>query len=179
LTNASKSFGTNLISFLEISSIEIGRRNVEIELVGCVEGFMMASELPKSAKEPLVGIFFYANSSLHIESTPLSQAERRGEDFLLHAGDLKYYWENTLAPSIPGHRDKSYDFFPRGRVVYSIKDGKFLLYHDICIPQTQITGVMAIMNLPEPPDTVIDLDVHYRCASCNGNYVSDSIWEEG
>ena len=140
---------------------------------------MVEYDKPEPAKEPHVGIFFYANSSLHIESTPLSQAEQRGEDFLIHAGDHKYYWENTLAPSIPGHRDKSYDFFPRGRVAYSIKDGKFLLYHDICIPQTQITEVMAIMNLPEPPATVIELDVHYRCASCNENYVSDSIWEEG
>jgi len=140
---------------------------------------MMASQLPKSAKEPHVGIFFYANSSLHIESTPLSQAEQRGEDFLIHPGDHKYYWENTLAPSISGCRDKSYDFFPRGRVAYSIKDRKFLLYHDICIPRTQIEEAMAIMNLPEPPATVIELDVHYRCASCNENYVSDSIWEEG
>src|SRR5271157_4150153 len=126
LTNASKSSSTNLISLLEKSSREVGRRNVETELVGCVEGFMMASLLPKSAKEPHVGIFFYADSSLHIESTPLSQAEQRGEDFLIHAGDHKYYWENTLAPSIPGYRDKSYDFFPRGRVAYSIKDRKFL-----------------------------------------------------
>ncbi len=139
---------------------------------------MVGYDKPEPAKEPHVGIFFYANSSLHIESTPLSQAEQRGEDFLIHAGDHKYYWENTLAPSISAHRDKSYDFFPRGRVAYSIKDGKFLLYHDICIPQTQITEVMAIMNLPEPPGTVIGLDVHYRCASCNENYVSDSIWEE-
>ena len=161
-----------------MSSTEIGRRNVEIKFGGCLERFMMASPLPESAKEPHVGIFFCANSSLHIESTPLSQAEQRGEVFLIHAGDHKYYWENALAPSIPGHRDKSYDFFPRGRVAYSIKDGKFLLYHDICIPQTQITEVMVIMNLPEPPGTVIDLDVHYRCASCNGDYVSDSIWEE-
>ncbi|MGO9566799.1 MAG: hypothetical protein ACLP5H_04575 [Desulfomonilaceae bacterium] len=138
----------------------------------------MVSKSIESAKEPHVGIFFYANSSLHIESTPLSQAEQRGEDILIHGGDHKYYWENTLAQSTPGHRDKSYDFFPRGRVAYSIKDAKFYLYHDICIPQTQIKEVMAIMNLPEPPATVIDLDGNYRCASCNGNYVSDSIWEQ-
>ena len=65
---------------------------------------MIASQSPKSAKEPHVGIFFYVNSSLFVESTPLSQAEQRGDDVIIHAGDHKYYWENTLAPSIPGHQ---------------------------------------------------------------------------
>jgi hypothetical protein len=138
---------------------------------------MTAVPLPVPAKEPHVGIFFYAKGSLYIESTPLSQAEQRGEDFLIHADDHKYYWETTLAPSTSEHRDKSYDFFPRGRVAYSVRDGIFLLHHDICIPQTKIAEVIHIMNLPAAL-THIDLDVHYRCASCNGSYVSDSIWEE-
>ena len=108
---------------------------------------------------------------------PLSQAEERGEEFLIHPGDHISYWETALHNMIPGIRGKSYDFFPRGRVAYSIRDDRFLLHHDICIPQEKIAKVMKIMNLPRSK-TKIDLDSHYRCAGCNGNYVSDSIWDD-
>jgi|WetSurMetagenome_2_1015567.scaffolds.fasta_scaffold299083_2 hypothetical protein len=131
----------------------------------------------RSSREPHVGIFFYVDRALHIESTPLAQAERRGEDFLIHPGDHASYWDMALRSAMPEHKLKSYDFFPRGRVAYSVRDDRFLLFHDICIPERRIAKVMEIMNLPRS-QTKIDLDSHYRCAGCNGNYVSDSIWEE-
>jgi hypothetical protein len=130
-----------------------------------------------SANEPHVGIFFYVNRILHIESTPLSQAECRGDDFLIHPSDHISYWETALVNTIPGLKGKSYDFYPRGRVAYSIRNDKFLLHHDICIPEKKIAKVMKMMNLRRS-QTKIDLDAHYRCAGCNGNYVSDSIWDD-
>jgi hypothetical protein len=126
--------------------------------------------------EPHVGIFFYIAGTLHIESTPISRAENRGNDFLIHPGDHASYWETDLKGTIPEHRTKSYDFFPRGRTAYSVTDKVFLLHHDICIPRERIAEVMKILNLPIGR-THIDLDSHYRCAACNGDYVSDSIWE--
>lgn len=117
------------------------------------------------------------NGVLHVESTPLSRAERRGEEFLIHPSDHISYWETVFINMMPGLKGKSYDFFPRGRVAYSIRDDRFLLFHDICIPQEKIAKVMEIMNLPQS-NTKIGLDSHYRCAGCNGNYVSDSIWDD-
>jgi hypothetical protein len=139
----------------------------------------MAPETPqpkRPEKEPHVGIFFYVKGTLHIESTPVSQAERRRGDFVVHSGDHISFWESVLTRVTQEQNMKSYDHYPRGRVEYSLREGKFILYHDICIAQNKVAELIEIMNLPQLQTTKVELDSHYRCASCNVNYVSDSIW---
>src|ERR1700686_1284544 len=79
---------------------------------------------------PRVGIIYLVAEELLIDSTPLAQARHYG-DFRIHErGHIDYWAELVKSGQVP---NTEYEEFPRGRVAYHTKSGKFTLLADKCI----------------------------------------------
>lgn len=130
-------------------------------------------------QEPLVGLFFCVDGELVILSTPLSEAENDG-DFVNDRRGHPDCWpsiaESLEKTSGRTYRDKSYDFYPRGRCVYSSKNDQFFLYADRCILRDPnlVERLIATLNIPKEK-VIKDRDFHYKCAVCNPDYVPDDV----
>lgn len=121
------------------------------------------SSSSNSAQEPMVGIFWFFNGKLIVDTTLLSQAERYA-DALTHPKGHPCCWaELQAAGSIPF--DIEYDDIARGRVTYDTVRDQFVLFRDPCIPMKTIRQIISRMHLPKDR-TVIALDPHYRCLHC-------------
>ena len=70
----------------------------------------------------------------------------------------------------------SYDYFPRGRVLFTVKEGRYWVYVDRCTHSDPviIAEIVGEFGLPEEKFEV-RLDSHYRCHACNPQYVPDAI----
>jgi hypothetical protein len=116
--------------------------------------------------EPRVGIIYLVGGELLIDSTPLANAGRYG-DFRIHEGGHIDFWgelvKNGKVPNC------EYEEFPRGRVAYYTKSGKFTLLADECIlSQEDVVGkILSQLNIP-PKDIDMGTDSHYRCFRCLG-----------
>lgn len=115
-------------------------------------------------EEPRVGILWFVNGNLLIQSTPLSKAETYG-DFLIQAESHESVWEQYQQTGIvPGEME--YDELPRGRVMYDTKTRRFTLLADRCIVRNKkiVRKIKQRMHLPK--NTTIETDRHYRCLVC-------------
>ena len=116
---------------------------------------------------PKVGIIYLVREELLIDSTPLAQAGHYG-DFRIHERSHIDYWaELVKCGKVP---NSEYEEFPRGRVAYHTKSGKFGLLADNCIlSQEKVLGkIFSQLNIPLE-NTVIGTDSHYRCFRCLGH----------
>jgi hypothetical protein len=116
---------------------------------------------------PKVGIIYLVGGELLIDSTPLAQAGRYG-DFAIHERGHSSYWaELAKSGRVP---NTEYEEFPRGRVAYYTKSGKFTLLADNCILSQKgvVTEILSRMNLPVG-GTQVDTAPHYRCFRCLGH----------
>ena len=115
---------------------------------------------------PKVGIIYLFEGELLIDSTPLARAGRYG-DFRIHErGHIDYWAELMKSGKVP---NTEYEEFPRGRVAYYTKSGKFTLLADACIlSQRVIVGkILSQLKIP-PKDVEMGPDSHYRCFRCLG-----------
>jgi hypothetical protein len=79
---------------------------------------------------PRVGIIYFVEGELLIDSTPLDHAGRYG-DFRIHERGHNSYWaELSRSGRVPSSECEEY---PRGQVAYYTKSGKFALLADECI----------------------------------------------
>lgn len=104
------------------------------------------------------------------EATSLTEAEPYG-DFLTHSRghyDVWTQWQRTRAP--PGTSrfilqtiaDHEYEFFPRGRIVYNMTTGQFILYADRRLQRdATIAAIASEFGLAAGTYTVRS-DEHYR-----------------
>lgn len=125
--------------------------------------------------EPEVGIFFIVGDELFRNSTPLSEAERSGDDTRIHPGNHRDFWEemrreNSLLSNVP------YDFYPRGRVLFNEKEGRFWVYLDQTTRKDRgmIVNILSEFHLPQDK-TKIRCDPQYMRLVCNPHYVPDAI----
>jgi hypothetical protein len=129
--------------------------------------------------EPKVGIIFYVEDELVILSVPVSSGEHDG-DFINYPRGHSDCWEALGAGRqrsiVHKNSDKSYDYFPRGRCIYSSKEDRYCLYVDKCLLEQPdvIDEIKALLRLPAEKSDV-KLDPHYRCAVCNPHYVPDDV----
>jgi hypothetical protein len=119
----------------------------------------------KSRSAPQVGIIFFYDHKLWIESTPVQKAAGHG-NFKDHDGDHSTYWDGLIKEGkVP--EDEEYQNVPRGRVVFHADTGRYHLLLDRCILRRKnlVAKIEQQMGLPaEETDT--DTDSHYRCAAC-------------
>jgi hypothetical protein len=88
-------------------------------------------------------------------------------DFRIHERSHIDYWaELVKSGRVP---NAEYEEFPRGRVAYHTKSGKFGLLADSCIlSQEKILGKVFSQLFIPLKDTVMGTDSHYRCFHCLG-----------
>jgi hypothetical protein len=116
---------------------------------------------------PRVGIIYLLGEELLINSTPLAQAGRYG-DFRIHErGHIDYWAELVKSGHVP---NTEYEEFPRGRVAYHTKSGKFALLADQCILSQEdiVSKILSQLNIP-PKEIEMGTDSHYRCFRCLGH----------
>ena len=112
-----------------------------------------------------VGLFFYVNKSVLIDSVNIENAEIYG-DFKIGRASHYEIWDKKYYKIYK----KDYDYFPRGRVVYKYKENKYILYADKCIDNE---GIMKIKNIFEIHNENVEIDrtdSHYVCKKCNKCY---------
>jgi hypothetical protein len=114
--------------------------------------------------EPRVGIFWFIDGKLILDSTPLSMAEPYGTA-LTHPTSHIDYWERLQRKGVVPV-DCEYEEPARGRVVYDGREQKYSLMADRCIlgRRDVVAEIMEAMHLPE--DTALSTDDHYRCYRC-------------
>jgi hypothetical protein len=123
----------------------------------------------KNAKPtaPNVGIVFLVGKTLLIDRTPVSEGGIYG-DFRIHERGHDAFWEMLRRTgAVPP--DTEYDDYPRGRVAYNTKTGKYSLLLDRCILKNKsvVNKIMSELNLPTKR-TEMDTDSQYRCPNCLG-----------
>ena len=128
------------------------------------------AELSSALKLAKVGIFFVVNGTILLDAVALEQGEPYGDTvgFSAHID----YWE-ALAPKTPTEqlfKSHSYDYYPRGRIVYFKDNNMFSLYADHCITEGDIKMIVAAFQLPSSR-VLRKRDQHYQCAKCNFWYV--------
>jgi hypothetical protein len=117
-------------------------------------------------RAPNVGIIYLVGDKLWIDATPLARAGNFG-DFSFHERYHFQYWQQLVKQrAVP---DTEYDRYPRGRVSYARKSGKFELLAGPCIlsERSLVAAILLQMNLASR-GTETGTDSLYRCFRCLG-----------
>ncbi|MDR2613894.1 MAG: hypothetical protein LBC91_01005 [Candidatus Accumulibacter sp.] len=97
----------------------------------------------------------------------MGKAEVYGESKTTSFSHLEF-WENELKKNMPW----DYDYFPCGRVVYSLRSKKYTLYIDRCLNDPEIIrSIAAEFGLSGKNGVCVRFDEHYQCYRCNRDYV--------
>jgi hypothetical protein len=122
-----------------------------------------------------VGIFWGIPGSdsrwtILTDATPLSEAEPYG-DFLTHPRGHYDVWSSwqTLSAAALAKQDipqavayHEYEDFPRGRIVFQIKSGQFIVYADRRLQRSDVVTDIATLFAIAPGTFVVRSDAHYR-----------------
>lgn len=125
----------------------------------------MAKKTPQTRAAQQVGVIFFFDRKLWIESTPLGKAGIYGE-CKIHDGNHIDYWDSLMSESLVP-QDEEYQNVPRGRVVFNVSTKRYRLMLDRCILRRKsvVAVIKRQMGLPQKT-TDTDTDSHYRCAEC-------------
>ena len=104
-----------------------------------------------------VSLFFVVNGKFLIHSCKKENGEKYG-DFINYPQSHMEVWDKYYYKKY--HVD--FDYFPRGRVVYNIKEDKYYIYHDRCIKD-----LSSIIGKESTEQLEIREDFHYQCHTCN------------
>jgi hypothetical protein len=118
----------------------------------------------KSTRASNVGIIYLVGDKLWIDATPVARAGNFG-DFSFHERYHFQYWEELVKQrAVP---DTEYEQYPRGRVSYDRKSGKFELLADRCIlsKKSLVATIFLQMKLPSR-GTEMGTDSLYSCFRC-------------
>lgn len=115
-----------------------------------------------------VGIYFVVNKKLLYEFIDIEGAEKFG-DFKVYSGSYYNVWTKKYERIYK----KSFDYFPRGRVVYNFISDEFILYADKCIIDEIINNIKLIFGLTETDVVIRETDSHYVCHECNEDYIDE------
>ena len=109
------------------------------------------------------GIFFSAGSELLLHLCSFEKASRYGE-FLNYPISHDDIWETLYQKKY--HVD--FDYYPRGRIIYSCSDDRYIIYYDKCAKNVALTLKEAFNSC----NVELSLDEHYQCHACNVDYVA-------
>lgn len=108
----------------------------------------------------MVCLFFVINNKFLIHKCKDEEAEKYG-DFLNYPESHMEIWDKLYAKKY----GVDFDYFPRGRVVYNIKEDCYYIYHDKCIKDLSL-----ILQEFTDKKYKICSDFHYQCSKCNKHY---------
>ncbi len=110
-----------------------------------------------------VGLFFAMKERIILYACPFERAVRYG-DFLNYPYSHDAVWEKLQRAKY----GVNYDYYPRGRVIYSVAADKYHIYHDRCCEK----AARLIGNRYAPKAVEYRLDEHYQCHTCSKTYLS-------
>jgi len=123
-----------------------------------------SSRVSSQKQAPEVGIVYLVRDELWIDATPIARAMNVG-GYVIHERDHQWYWKQLVKQKAV--TVAKYDRYPRGRVSYNRKSGKFTLLADRCIlsEKSFVGRILMQMNLPAR-GTETGTDSLYRCLRC-------------
>lgn len=76
--------------------------------------------------------------------------------------DFAHYqeWDKLCGKFYP---DADFATYPRGRILFDVKENSHVLFVDKCIKQEKIAEILQIFDVR---DVIIDFDEHYYCDNC-------------
>ena len=115
-----------------------------------------------------VGLFFVVKNEVLFDAVALQQCERY-DNFIEYGGHYDF-WDKLIPRNAieESFKDRAYDAYPRGRVVYFVREQKFRLYADTCLSHQDLQLVKDVFGLKSAVRTK---DEHYQCASCNPGFM--------
>jgi hypothetical protein len=117
---------------------------------------------------PRVGIFFVVDNQVIVDAVPVEDGEPY-DDSIGHGGHYEFW--TLLKPRTLIERkfkERAYDAYPRGRVVFFKQKNQFVLYADRCLKYNNLKKISKMFYIS---DYLLDSDEHYRCAKCNIYYL--------
>jgi hypothetical protein len=109
-----------------------------------------------------VGLFFVVEGRVFLYACPLDRASWYG-NFLTYPFSHDAVWGKALR----ARHKVDFDYYPRGRIVYDVPNGKYTVYHDRCCERA--ARLIGERLAPRPVEYA--LDEHYQCHGCNPAYV--------
>jgi len=126
--------------------------------------------MTKTGRSSKIGIYFFVGKDILLQAVPLSQGEKT-EVSIDHKGSHYDFWDR-LDPKTAAEKKfkaRSYDAFPRGRVLFHMKRKKFITYRDRCLKE-ELSIIKEKFGLNDA-EYDIEYDVHYKCSKCNPLYI--------
>lgn len=113
---------------------------------------------------PKVGIFFYVGGKLLQDAVPVNEEEEYG-DTVGHGGHYEFWLQHIPRNATERKfKDRAYDAFPRGRVVYFKALNNFVLCADRCLRPETLSRIARRFGISNPRFMG---DHHYQCSKCN------------
>lgn len=110
----------------------------------------------------MVGIFFVVNNQVLMHNCKLTEAEKYG-DFLNYSKSHMEIWDRYYYKKYK----VDFDYFPRGRIIYNVKEKVYYIYYDKCLKN----DIKNLGIIPQNSKVKLLRDYHYQCHKCNRNYV--------
>lgn len=127
----------------------------------------------KESYSPEVGPFYVIDNVVFVDTEEVRDLEV-GPGGFKDSDNTHYDYWSVLRRLYPELRNVDYDYYPRGRVVYSSKEDKYYVYLDKCLKNMKnINSILSELKLPTRKVEISD-DEHYQCHNCNENYANIS-----
>lgn len=125
---------------------------------------------------PKVGIFWFIKTEekdyVIANAVPCEKGEPYG--VAIQYGGHYDFWEMLMPKSEVEKllKSRSYDTYPRGRVVFFPDTETFRVYLDGCLTVADLTTVLRVFQLDFNKFRItFKRDEHYQCAACNQHWV--------
>lgn len=129
---------------------------------------MAVRRIIKESVSPEVGPFYVIDDTVFADTEEVRDLFQNSIGVISSDNSHYDYW-TVLQQIYPEFRKVDYDYYPRGRVVYSVEEDTYYLYIDECI-RNKVNDIIQELGLPKVKVKVSD-DEHYKCHQCNKSYV--------
>ncbi|MGL5378537.1 hypothetical protein [Clostridium sp.] len=107
-----------------------------------------------------IGVFFYVEGKIISEQYKLQEGMQQGV-FISPPEGHDRVWRRAHGDTT----QKSYDFWPRGRVAYNTNSKQFVMYHDECLEQFTLNQIREIFEISSEQVRYVK-DEYYTCHQC-------------
>ena len=101
----------------------------------------LADSFAKSKKKPMVGLFWYHRRRVVGDFYDLDKADLYGDVLGPHANHYRFW--RKIQKMFPDLMDVDYEYVPRGRVLFDLVAGKFVLISSAQIISSNTAGKAA------------------------------------
>ncbi len=114
------------------------------------------------AKKPLVGIFWYHNKKVYGDFFELAAADPYGNVLGPHSNHVEFW--HQVQKQVPELTFEEYEYVPRGRVLFDLAVGQFVLISSKAIvgSKTAVKAIRRRCNIPAGLEVILKTDLHYE-----------------